>query len=538
MIHPVIENLSIGSDRVQIQDNYYDFNVSLINSDGNITRIRHGAIVDMSFIEDLRYFYNFGYLIMDNTMDILESSESISTGLDGAPQKMFKAFNFRNDGRDMIAINIKPQVHYENNDIGENKNKNKTNSFALQGVFSIYETEDIITDNKNQKFLKLYFRDISYQLLREKDSYYSSGKVAAQLNSSPGAAGLAASDTSSGRKLISNTARSVPTGIALRTILQQALASDTKLSQSFSSDWDAGSEKIFYSSPANYKAIDDINYLLRFHVSDAQNNYCPALLRHERSGVWTFKPLSKITGSSYIKGNSNLGDLGGPGTIENFIIVRPGAGGSTSTTSPNRSPSFSPFANTFSDYSYAENFTSSGMNVDDTQQGMVTTMVHSYDFGQGMFSVDQEQNSSESIGKAGENLFVQNQKGVTGKSPASNLTNNQMRTENKNVKHEYNASTSQNTRLSSGRNQAMLLQFFNNAAVSFRARGKTDRTVGKYITLKRGDGANDSSFDNKLQGSYCIVRIEHSFVNKQYINEIIAVKNYNAAQSSSSNQVL
>lgn len=533
-MNPIIENLSLGprNNRVQIQDNYYDFNVSLINSDGNITGIRHSAIVDLSFIEDMRYFYNFGFLIMDNTMDVLESAESISSGLDGAPQKVFKPFSFRNDGRDMLAINIKPQINYENADIGENKG-NKNNSFALQGVFSVYETEDIITDNKNQKFLKMYFRDASYQLLREKDSYYNSGKVAGQLQSNTGG-----TTERGGKKLISNTERSVPTGIILRTILQQALASDTKLSQSFSSDWDQGSEKLFYSTPAGYKAIDDINYILKLHVSDAQNNYCPAILRHERSGVWTFKPLSKIAGSSYIKGTSNLGDLGGPGTIENFTIVRPSIGQGDNMNTPNRSPGFSPFANTFGDYSYAENFQSSGMNVDDAQHGMVTTMVHNYDFGQGQFNIDQKQNSTEAIGKTGGSLFVNNQKGITGKSPAGNLTNNLMRSENKNVKHEYNASTSQNTRLSSGRNQAMLLQFFNNSAISFRARGKTDRTVGKYITVKRSDSANDSPFDNKLQGSYCIVRIEHSFVNRQYVNEIIAVKNYNAAPSTASNKVL
>jgi hypothetical protein len=517
-MNSVINNLLLDprGSTVQIQDNYYTFNVTLINSDGNVTGIRHNAIKDLNFMEDLRFFYNYGYMVIDNRMDVLESAASISNDLNGQPQQAFIPFTFRNDGRDLLAINIVPQVTYENADVGDTSNRLKK-PFALNGLFSIYDTEDILSEDKNKKFHKLYFHDYSYQLLKEKDSYFSTGKL---------------------KKGVSNTDRSIETGVALRAILQQALSEDTKASQTFSSSWDTGAEKIFYSSPPNHKAIDDVNYLLSYHTSDASNEYCPSLLRHDRTGAWTFTPIKKIQDGSYVKGTPNLGDLGGSGNIETFVIVRPSVGAGPTTNGPDRAPGLSLFANNFLDYSYAEHFQSSGMTADDIQGGMVTTVAHNYDFGKGMFSMDMKENSLESINKVGGNLFVKNQKGVTGKSPSSNLTGNLLRTQNKNIRHEYSVSTNQNSRLSVGRNQALLLQFFNNGTITFQARGKTDRTVGKFINIKRNDHANDNSFDNAIMGSYCIVKIEHSFINNQYMNDIIAVKNYNAAASTSSDQVL
>jgi len=518
-MNPVISNLSQSpqGSTVQIQDNYYNFNVVLLNSDGNSITIRHGAIKDLCFTEDMRFFYNYGYIVFDNQFNAMESAESISTGVDGAPEKAFTPFVFRNDGRDLIAINIVPQIQYEDADVGETTSKDKK-SFALNGLFSIFDSEEILTEDKNEKFTKLYFRDYAYQLLKEKDSYFSTGKI---------------------KKGTSNTDRSIPSGEALRAVIQQALSDDTKLNQGFQSNWDVGSEKIFYSSPPNNKAIDDINYLLGFHVSGQENNFSPSILRHNRDGSWTFTPLKTIQDGSYYKGTSDFGDFGGPGTVENFIIARPTAGSSdTPGGMPGRTPGFSPFANSFSDYSYAENFQHSSMTADDVQSGMVTTVGHHYDSGAGQFVMDMERTNIGAITKDSSAMFVQNQKGITGKSPASNLTLNLTRSENKNIKHEYSVSNNPNLRLNVSRNKALMLQFFNNHTVSFRARGKTDRTVGKFITLNRNDGANDNTFDNEMLGSYCLVKVEHSFVNNQYINDIIAVKNYNAAESTSSNKAV
>lgn len=519
MNNPVIDNLLMDprGSTVQIQDNYYEFNITLTNSDGDVVGIRHGAIKDFVFTEDLRFFYNYGYLIFDNTLDVLESTESISTDFDGTPQKAFSPFNFRNDGRDFLSVSITPQVMYENDSVGDTSTRKKK-PFSLKGVFTIYDTEDIIIqDNKNTKLKKLYFRDVAYQLLKEKDSYFSTGRL---------------------KKGISNTDRSILTGEALRALLQQSLQSETKINQVFSENWDLGSQKIFYSSPPNNKVIDDIQYLLKFHVSDEQNNYCPAILRHDRNGKWTFAPLKQIQNGSYYKGTPQLGDLGGTGLIENFIIVRPNAGEPSPLGNPSRIPGVSPFANSFADYSYAENFQTSNMNVDDMQGGMLTTVAHNYDFGAGQFNMDMAENSIEAINKTGSNMFVQNQKGIGNKAPSTNLTTNLMRTQNRNVRHEYSVSTNPQQRFNVSRNQSMLLQFFNNQTVSFTARGKTDRTVGKFVTFSRTDNANENKFDNHLLGSYCIVKIDHSFVNNQYINEIVAVKNYDSANNNYSANVV
>ena len=525
MSNAVIDNLSFGagSEQVKIGDTTYTFNVQVVNSDGNNTGIKFGSIVDFGISDTLVNFYADGYLIFRNDLDALESVQSISTDVRGSPEQAFTPFSFRGDGRDLLIVNIKPAISVDDESPVKTSSDNSTDNFALNFIFTIYDTEDIITESKDVKLKKLYFHDQDFHVLNEKNSYFSTGRVKNRGNSPVGA---------------SNGERSIETGEAIRALIADVLSKDTKTKQKFSADWDVGSSKLFYSSPANNKAIDDLYYLLDYHVSTKENDYSPALLRKERNNTWNLTPLSKLFKTSYYKGNDTLGNLGGSNLTENFILARPNSGDSPPLTGPERNPGASLFANNFPDYSYAENFENTGMMADASTFGVTTHLVHSYDTATKTFSIDAKENNINDVVKIYKKNFVQTQKGVAGNSPAQNFPLNKSKTENKNVVHTFNPNPDQNMRLNSGRNKILLNTIFNNNTIAFRTRGNTVRQPGKFITLERKDFSNNSTYDNKIFGTYLVVRVDHVFKNNQYFNYMVCTKSYAAETTGNSSEVL
>lgn len=529
MENPVIKNLSLTgkSETVAIGDTHYDFNIQLLNSDGDSAGIKFGSIIDLGITDDLSSFFAYGYLIFQNNSDALESAQSVSTNVRGMPENAFLPFRFRGDGRDLLLVNIKPAIGV-NDDGGFRSSKANSvgKQFELNYVFSVYETQDILSDkDKNVKLKKLFFHDQSFQTLNERNAYFSTAKIQQK------------NQTSQQKRLISNTERSTETGAAIKELLTAALSNDLA-PPNFSSQWDTGKSKILYSSQANTKAIDDLYYLLDYHVSESDPSYPPALLRKGRNNSWSLIPVTELFKTAYYKGNQGFGDLGGPGLTENFIIAKPNSGNSGSPTGPQRNPSVSIFANNLPDYSYAENFENSSMTADANTFGVVSHIVHNYDTTTKTFSIDaKENNIQESMKKFNKNI-VQTQKGLAGKSPSSNIVLNQTRTGNYNVVHTFNPNTDQNARLNSGNSKILLNSIFNNNTVAFRSRGQTSREAGKFITLQRNNSQNQSAFDNKVMGTYLVVRVDHVFKNDQYYNYLVCTKPYAAESSNQSSTVV
>ena len=529
MENPVLKNLSFSgkSDSVSIGDTHYEFNVQLLNSDGDSAGIKFASVVDFAITDELASFFATGYLTFQNNLDALESSQSISTDVRGMPEQAFTPFRFRGDGRDLLLVNIKPAMGV-NDDQGFNTSRSNSvgTQFELNYIFSIYETQDIVSDkDKNVKLKKLMFHEQSFQTLNERNAYFSTMKSQQKNQAS-----------SSSKRLIGNTERSIDTGSAIKELLTNTLSNDLTPPK-FSSKWDTGKTKLFYSSPANNKAIDDLYYLLDYHVSESDPSCPPALLRKNRNGAWSLIPITDLFQGAYYKGNAGFGDLGGPGMSENFIIARPNSG-SGGTTSPQRNPQVSIFANNLPDYSYAENFENAGMTADASTFGVVSHIVHNYDPATRTFSIDaKENNIQESMKKFNKNI-VQTQKGLAGKSPSTNIVLNQTRTQNQNVVHSFNPNTDPNSRLNSGSNKIILNSIFNNNTIAFRARGSTAREAGKFITIKRNNSQNESAFDNKIMGSYLVVRVDHVFKNDQYYNYLVCTKPYVAESTKQSSTVV
>jgi hypothetical protein len=497
IVNPLIQNLGINdlSDSiVTISDNKYKFKIILFNTDGNMVKINYSSITELKIVDKLPSFYCEGHIIFNNDLNAMESFNSLGTNLDGSVSNNFNTYSFRGDGRDFLMVDIQPFL-----DINEPPSNNSP--IALTYLFSVYDYEELIYDN-NLKQKKLYFHDYVYFLLREKNSYFSTGRYS---------------------RGIGNEERSMYTGDAIKKLLESVLNDyGIKLQ---TNDWDKGGSKIFYSSPAQYKAIDDLYYLIDNHVSDASKQNCPAMLMR-RKDIWSLVPVVDFYKNAFIKGSN----IGGPALTEQFIIGRSTAGDNIPGNRPLRTPP-TLFSLDLPDYTVIDNFQFIDPSPTDVMNNMTTHVVHNYDVNKKMFSVDIEQNNLQKNLQIFKQSIVNLQKGGVGNLPSSNIPSNQTYMLQKNVVNKFNPNRDSLSRLNSGRNKFLLSSIFLNAAISFKCRGNVVRTSGNFFTVSRGDNYPDNKFDNKVLGIYMTTVVEHVFGSGTYSNNIFGVKTYNFDKS-------
>lgn len=501
-----LSNNTFGSNVVQIQDNNYYFNVTLFNSDGDKVTLKFSAIEELKIIDDLKNFGHYGYILFENKLDVIESFEYLTNKNEGSKSKSFKPYVFRGDGRDFLSIEIYPQIR-KDDIINQETSFAMQKNFGLSFIFSVYDYEDILTQDKEVKFKKLYFWDYTYQLLSERDSYFSTGKL------SPGN---------------SDTKRSIYTGDAIKSLLTNVFKDDINAKIEFDDNrWDYGIEKVFYSSPSSFKALDDLNYLVDLHTSNKNNEFSPCILRKERTNKWTLFPIIDYFKSAYYKGGNVLSDVGGGYFIENLVLGRLNTGDDRND-SPLRRPSAGLGATNFPDYSIIENFHLSNMSATDLQKELASHYVHNYNTKNKVFSVDSNKNNINEMLKVYNNFYVSTMKGKTGKSPASNLPLNLLRSEQRNIKNVYSPYTNETVRLNKGRNKMLMASLFLNTTISFKIRGSTRRQSGRFLSIDRSDSILDNKFDNKMCGIYIILSTEHVFIKGSYFNNLRCGKTYTA----------
>jgi hypothetical protein len=506
----IISNLSLtnnsSQNTVQIGDNLYEYYFYLVNPDKKFVAFKYSGIHELRLVDDLKTFFTHGYMVFNNTLDAIESTSNIQSRGDAEP------YVFRGDGRDYLIVSTTPNILPDDNLIRKAPALARQR-YNLKYIFSVYNYEDIITEDKDLKLKRISFHDYAYQVMKEKTSYFTTGRGT------------------------SNTQREVKTGQAIKNLITETFRNDYNIEPSFDPSWDSGGTNIFYSSPADYKAIDDLYYLLDYHVSGLEGDYTSCLLRKNRQDVWELKSLNKLFKEAYFKGTSQLGDAGGVGIIENFTIGKQDATFGINNTKQ-RTPSISTFADSLADYSVIENFQLANMTAEDAQTSMTTNIVHNYNFQDKLFSVDMLENNYTKNLEVYNKNFVRTMKGTEGRSPYTNIVGNELRVKNKNVNHVYSPSYDPYQRLNAGRNRFLLSGVFLNTAISFRARGLTAREAGKFITIDRADSQSESTFDSKLLGIYLIIKVEHLFYRGAYINNIIAVKTYNSDDLKLSSQAI
>jgi len=493
-----------------INGNNYRFNIGLVTADGRYQELKIASINSL-VIEDLfTDFYHKGYIIINNRYDGVERLADVKNKERLTVTTNFiadKGFIFRGDSRDFLIVDIMPKL--DDTQFSFNDDNKANTSFRMLFTFSIYNTEEIAGELPGEKFKKLYFWDIYHDVLKNKNSYFSTSNY---LKNKPGINNL------------SNTERGIPTGVAIKYFLQEFFNKDDGLSISINeNEFDSGSTSVFFSAPARFKGIDCLTYLLNRHVSDANNNFDQGFLRKSRSdSSFSLQSLGTYFKKALTENSPSIGQY----FLETFKI---GEYSDKNNEFIIESVSFTPPNSLYlGKYGTISNFVYDPMPGEYTQQDLVTTLVHSYNNDEKSFNIDQDRNTIMSILSVyGKNYVEPFNKLCPDENAHINFYPGEYRMQQKNVKNilsvvEVNA----DQRLAAGRNRAIFNNVFLNNTVLFKVPGSTHRQAGRFIGINREGATAYSDFDSKILGVYFVLEVKHLFEGNDYFTELRCVKTY------------
>jgi len=497
-----------------INNNPYYFNIRLLSSDGRLQQLEIGSINSLIIEESFVNFFTKGYIVINNVFDAVERIVDIDNKnkILQANQsfKPDKGFIFKGDSRDLLLVDILPKLN-ENEFSEKFFDNNRDNAFKISLTYVIYNTEEIQGEEPGQKFKKLYFHDWTYNSLVEKNSYFSTSNYvdSENINNS------------------SNDERSVKTGLSIKYFLNEFFNSEID-TVSFSNDFNEGSREIFFSSPARFKGIDTLTYILDRHISDEDSNFDRAFLRLRRDKYeFSLTSLKKIYELALKQNTSNQNNeiAGGSNYSETFKL---GLYSNVDEQYLLEPASFTPQRALFLDkYGTINNMTYDPMPGMYTQQNICTTAVHNYSEHEKLFAIDFERNDIKNI----TDVYIENyvkpfdQLSING-TAYPNFFPGQNRLLQKNIKNVFSNIEDKDQRLSDGRNEVLFNSIFFNNIISFKVPGSTHRTAGVFIGIDRDGSIVYSDFDSKMLGVYLVIEVKHIFKGNEYFNELRCVKTY------------
>ena len=455
---------SITDYNHKINNSDYTFKVTLVSVAGDKSRaqdIKPAAIKELFIGDSFKNFYQQGYIVINNSQDVIErdtpddkpfdnasyynNAGVVNSGEDGATSNADTGFIFRGESRDILRIDIMPSLNSSTIDsLGSTDGKKY---FYLGYDFAIYDSEEIVGDTPGQKYKKLYFWDLYYQLMREKNVPFSTANVVDKQNST-----TTNSTSATLSQNADNDERAVSTGVALRELLRAAFPANDKYPISFSVnvpsiqnptalttqeqdqqniDWDLGSTNIFFSTPANFKAIDSLNYILSRHVSDPSSNYDQCFLRLTRdTRQFSFKSLTQYFRQAYNPTNDTPGEY----YLETIKIGGNTQQDGTSNVAPYFTPSTGVY---FERIGTIKSFSFDNMAGIHSQQRLASTFVHSYDYENKQFQIDIERNGIAQMMKTYQQNYVNYMNSSNDEQAFTNFAPGQLRYLNKNVNNVF-----------------------------------------------------------------------------------------------------
>ena len=385
----------------------YDYRVYMMNPEGNTFIFRNSGIMELQINDNIDNYYQDGYMVVTNDFDLLERPSPItgSPGVADSLNTSAKNYVFRGDSRDSLKILITPRINTTNNLQMPEQLKE---AFSLEYDFIIYNVEEITTDQPSVKYKKLYFWDTYHQILSEKNISFSTAKLPKKAFRNFSGVG------------------EVSTGAAIQELIKAVFPTSDGFNLRFG-EFDAGGTDIFFSSPANFKADDCLQYLLSKHVSTAANNYDKCILSIDRyPKQWTLTSLKASFDAAY----DETRNVGGSLFLERYLL---GGFKDSNANALNavisRSPALAPY---FGDSGTLDTFSLVPSPGHLTQAKVNSRVVHSYSPADKAFYIDSESNSFVNTQDTYEANYVQNMLGQQG-NPSSNLIGNIYRTTNQNI---------------------------------------------------------------------------------------------------------
>lgn len=468
-------------------------------------------------------------------------SQSTPTGLDAVKAaaisnaQTLEDYEFRGDGYDLLRVMIIPKTEPDSAGNGLKIDRADT-KWMLSYVFSIYEVEDINDIpsvygmvSSYMKCLRVKFHDVRHHMLKTSNIEYSTAipkdsKYVPNFNSE-----------------IAKTQGVLFTGDAMRDILNEVLAKkengghpELTIPEEIEK-WDKGKAEIFYTSPAQYSAQDDIDYLFAHHVSEKKMEGAPAeidlhdmcLFHTERSD--TFGKIDELHLTPLQDFFAKAGKDGGVGEIYKETFYVTSATQDDNATSLRRTPAGGDGKNTnFQSFKYGQIMSYSFVDMAASVNTEIfrTTPVYSVDIGKREFNVEFKTNNIVAMRKMFSKTYISKlNSGVSGNEEKLFLPIIHKQKQSLNVFPTFSSNgNNQYVRQRNGLHQLLYTGLFQNACIKFKTYGSTLRESGTFIGIDKTIGAPESDYSNKLYGQWFVVTVDHIFESGAYTNIIHAVK--------------
>jgi hypothetical protein len=506
-----------------IDKNYYLFQVAFASLDRPVLQyVKPTAIKSLILTDNFNNIFHKGTIVVDNKSDFIERAD---------PSKDDKPFLFKGEARDIIHIDIMPLLNGDNlSDMGDEA---RQSVFRMGFDFVIYNSEEIPGDKPSDKYRRLHFHDFYYQLLSEKNIQFTTANY------------LQTPDVTS----LDDTDRGIPSGLAIQGLLGEALPEadhypiyissfdgtgapkaivpitpstigNANAASSNNKNWDVGGTNIFYSTPAEFKAMDSVKYILNRHVSNVDSNFDQCFLRMERyPRAMSLKSLKQYFDQA-VKGVESK---------ELYLETLRIGGNDNDDAKDFSGHTFTPTDGLY----FARIGTIKAYSFDNlaglySQLELVANFVHSYDYGSKQFNIDISRNSLKESMLTYKANYVDQMLGGASDGPYSNFAPGTIRSTNININNNFSVvNTDANARLAYGRNRFLYAATITNSIISFRVKGSTHRQAGRFIGVDRDGAMATSELDDKLLGVYFILEVKHIFEGNNYWNDLHCIKTYN-----------
>lgn len=548
-----------GNERIQrYNDVDYKIDIFLDNS-GNFDMAKKSqyfinpqAIINMSITDSINDWVVDGSLTFLYTPEEPTESQKQNTGqkkktnISGAAAengKILSHYEFRGDGYDMLRVSLQPISKAEGNEKYASSKvleiKENEPLWNLSYLFSIYETEDLNDipglsgpASTYLKCMRLKFHDVRYQLLKTANLEYStaqSPEAVIDSNLANGSLGV------------------LPTGKALLEVFNKALADSEQFAKGNTSidfyrqldeDWDEGQDsKLFYTSPAQYTAADDVEYLFANHVGPVIegteiNDICVMhTKRPEQVGELEkicITPLSKI----FEKATD--GDKAGELQLEQFFLTEHTEENIDPSEYRYKSPDPRSNERVLKTFKYGQVISYSFVDMSPTVNSEIftTTPVYSVDIGKRQFNIQFKNNDVRSARKAIADGYIKHLYKIEDTSNEElflPIIHNSK--ENWNITPTFTLNgDNEKVRQRNGIHHLMYTGLFQNACICFKTLGLTLRESGSFIAIDKPVGSLNNDYANKVHGQYFVVKVDHIFEQGAYLNNIWAIKLHRVAK--------
>ena len=503
-IKKILEGSNFNS-RYEINNEFYSCNILFFNPDGKIFDLSKNSIKNLNINDNVFEPYtdcSLSFIDEENSFERLKNEKTKSEFDDS--DSLLEGFTFRGDGRDFVYIEITPIQDATEAGQGEKYN----NVFGFRNLYSVIKSED--EETSDGKLKTVFLMDVDKKNLSEKKSSFSTKNLIQ--NDKP-------------LFLLSNKEREVETGTCILNLLKDVLGYDdekniTKIDDTGQTpDFEKGLSKIFYTSPAENTALNDLMYLYSKNVSNKSNNDFSILKKDLYNGLYSLKSMSGIFKTAYDKSNNTPLE----NNIEKLIIT----GKTNNSEQGNQNSLKTPQVISFGEMSDIQNINFFNTDSFINSQKVVTNVLHSYDYNNKTFKVNKKDSDITNIKNIFTENYVSNMKGDEG-LPFPNLVLNETKTTNKSFQHNYSL-YGENDNILKGESINKLLKssLITNLGAEITLKGQMFRKTGNFISIDRNNFYVENIFDDKFLGIYFILNVEHNFIeDTKYENKILAVKTY------------